>query len=94
VTDEQFEQQQRVLIAIAGELAGIRVALMCAIDPPKVVPEKADATLPERCQGVHALACALQDNEAQLPRPSFADKHAWQCRGCRLSHTEITEPAS
>ena len=89
MTDEQFERLHQCLVTIAGELAGLRAAVMFAIDPPKVVKDGPPADLAARCVGVPKEACAIQDEEARIPRATFVDKHAWQCRGCRLSHTEI-----
>jgi hypothetical protein len=39
--------------------------------------------LPERCIGAPEALCALQDEDAMLPRASFENPNGWQCKGCR-----------
>lgn len=76
MTDDQFAQVQQCLVAIAGELAGIRSAMTLALTPKGARP-----SIPERCNGVDRERCAEQDGE-WLSKSTLADPTAEKCKGC------------
>lgn len=45
-------------------------------------------TLPERCEGMPANRCALQDEEARLERQTIGGSLPAMCKGCRYTFTE------
>lgn len=53
---------------------------------------RATQSLPQRCTGIREDRCALQDDNAQQPRASFADPNAWVCIGCRWHETRAAQP--
>lgn len=81
------EQLHSALVQIATELAGLRAAVMFAIAPPKAAKAE-EPTVPERCAGVPADRCAMQDEDARVARRSFEDLNGWQCKGCRIKSGE------
>jgi hypothetical protein len=76
VTDEQFTQVHHCLVAIAGELAGIRAAMTLAMTPKGARP-----SIPERCNGIDKNLCAEQDGE-WVSKATLADFSAAKCKGC------------
>ena len=50
---------------------------------------RATVALQERCAGVLASSCGLQDEEGRLSRRSFSDPQAWNCRGCEYESRSV-----
>jgi hypothetical protein len=43
----------------------------------------ATVALPERCVGVPAEQCGMQDEDARQDIATFSASHRWRCVGCR-----------
>jgi hypothetical protein len=43
----------------------------------------ATVTRPERCAGVPAEQCGMQDEDARQDIATFSASHRWRCVGCR-----------
>jgi hypothetical protein len=71
-----------------AQFEALRHELVKPEPPPvakEVMPER-----PERCAGIDECECALRNDEARAPRPTFTDRGAWVCVGCRFEGGKST----